>query len=607
MKLFHTRPFVLAIITLSLAACGGGSETDPVPDNTTTPTTVELSGQFQKGPFIVGTEITIQELNTDLTPTGRSFQTETTSNLGDYLLPISLTSSLVEVSANGYYFNEVTGALSNGTLRLSALADTSDNTTININILTHLAKKRIRALVATGSTFSEAKQQAETEVRSLFSFDDSNTTLASFDQMDISQTGGSNAFLLLASSIFQTAYESSAELSEFIESISQDLSGDGTVNDNAITDLISTTELTIELEVIRTNLETKYSSLGQSVIIPNFESLINRAPVAQISEIQPSTVDSPLTLNGGLSFDIDNDTLTYSWSLIDSPEGSIASLSDEDTVTPSITPDKLGTYTVGLTVNDGELTSTIETVIISPNNQLPIALAGEDQELILGEQIILDGSNSYDPEGGELTYIWTNNQTSDTSTNEIWNASGIFTPTSSQHSITFTLTITDELGLESSDQLAVDFIPASSDAGFIYDVNRTIGEGMVTGYIQYGAGTFGYIGESGVIDWDITITSPTLNSGIPLNISMEGGDKFSTGGLIVSEWDLSFYFAQTGSSTIFQDTPGTKIYWCLDSGSCANIPGAEVIGQNTGSSWPDNHHYMDYNDSLVSIASRRLP
>ena len=147
MKLFHSRFFVLAIVLLSLTACGGGggSETDPtsVPDPTptpSTPSTVELSGQFQKGPFIVGTEITIQELNADLTPTGRSFQTETTSNLGDYLLPISLTSSLVEVSANGYYFNEVTGALSNGTLRLSALADASNNTAININILTHLAK-----------------------------------------------------------------------------------------------------------------------------------------------------------------------------------------------------------------------------------------------------------------------------------------------------------------------------------------------------------------------------------------------------------------------------------------------------------------------------------
>ena len=39
-------------------------------------------------------------------------------------------------------------------------------------------------------------------------------------------------------------------------------------------------------------------------------------------------------------------------------------------------------------------------------NQPPIAIAGSDQEVTQGEQVRLNGSRSYDPEGDDLEYIW---------------------------------------------------------------------------------------------------------------------------------------------------------------------------------------------------------
>ena len=442
--------FLVSVV--SLQGCGGDSATSSAQN------TVEVSGQFQKGPFIVGTEITIQELNSDLTPTGRSFQTETTNNLGSYVLPISLTSSLVEISANGYYFNEVTGALSDSTLRLSALADTTDSASININILTHLAKKRIRSLVSNGLSFTAAKQQAETEVRSLFSFNDTNTSLFSFDQMDISQTGGSNAFLLMASSIFQKAYSSSAELSEYIESLSQDLSDNGTVNNSVLMSTISATELIIDLDVIRTNLEEKYISLGQSVVIPNFEALLNRPPVANAGEDNSGTVGLNIILNGIGSSDIDNDSLSYSWEIFSLPDGSSITLANANTITPSFTPDKIGTYIFNLTVYDGTIFSEIDSVIISTNNLPPIANAGNDQIILPGESLILDGSASIDPEGDELTYLWRRGTV--TSTSPIFIVNGLSV---SDNGNTYTLTVTDAQGLESSDSLMIKLAPSYTD------------------------------------------------------------------------------------------------------------------------------------------------
>ncbi|MCH8844463.1 MAG: hypothetical protein IID61_16005 [SAR324 cluster bacterium] len=43
-----------------------------------------ISGFTQKGPFINGSSVTIQELDSSLDPTGLTFDTETTNDLGAF-------------------------------------------------------------------------------------------------------------------------------------------------------------------------------------------------------------------------------------------------------------------------------------------------------------------------------------------------------------------------------------------------------------------------------------------------------------------------------------------------------------------------------------------
>ena len=45
-----------------------------------------VSGYIQKGPFITGSAITIQELDDQLQPTGKNYQVTTSSDFGDYAL-----------------------------------------------------------------------------------------------------------------------------------------------------------------------------------------------------------------------------------------------------------------------------------------------------------------------------------------------------------------------------------------------------------------------------------------------------------------------------------------------------------------------------------------
>tara|TARA_R110000824_G_scaffold401035_1_gene610461 strand:+ start:1322 stop:2644 length:1323 start_codon:yes stop_codon:yes gene_type:complete len=403
---------LITVLLLTLYGCGGGGgETDtpptPVEPIPVEPKSYSLTGNFEKGPFIVGSVITIQEFDDNLVSTGKTFNTETINNVGNYNIDLSLTDDLVEVSADGYYFNEISGQLSNSKLRLSALANASDNENININILTHLSKKRIKTLVSDGKDFSVAKKQAEEEVQELFSFVSADWEINDFDRMGISEYGDNNSYLLLVSAIIQNINMSTSELSEYIERLAQDLSDNGIVNDNTLVESINLSAQTVNLSIVRTNLTTRYDELGETLNLPDFELLLNRQPIANAGEDLTGSVGVEITLDGSRSTDIDNDSLTYNWSLIESPEGSVATLTEANLISPSLTPDIAGNYQVSLTVSDAELISDADVVNISTNNRAPVAIAGEDFSILVGESINLDASNSYDIDGDTLTYQWT--------------------------------------------------------------------------------------------------------------------------------------------------------------------------------------------------------
>ena len=78
---------------------------------------------MQKGQFIQGSVVTIQELNERLQPTGKSYQTQILDDMGSFELTSDIDSRYVEIIAEGFYFNEVTGNLSDAPLTLRSLSD----------------------------------------------------------------------------------------------------------------------------------------------------------------------------------------------------------------------------------------------------------------------------------------------------------------------------------------------------------------------------------------------------------------------------------------------------------------------------------------------------
>lgn len=132
----------------------------------------------------------------------------------------------------------------------------------------------------------------------------------------------------------------------------------------------------------------------------------NSAPVANAGADQTARVGVAVTLDGRLSSDVDGDALTYAWRIVNAPSGSAAQIVNPTAVQPSLTLDVSGSYELELIVNDGNLASPADTVLVSTLNSAPVARPGNNRSVALGALVQLDGSGSSDVDGNSLTYQW---------------------------------------------------------------------------------------------------------------------------------------------------------------------------------------------------------
>jgi hypothetical protein len=160
----------------------------------------------------------------------------------------------------------------------------------------------------------------------------------------------------------------------------------------------------VDLTSFSANENTIYASLT-SGHITRVEQVSYR-PVANAGQDFSVQEGDTVQLNGSSSYDYDNDPLTYLWT---APQG--VALDDPASATPTfvapwVSEDTPLTFT--LVVNDGTDDSDPDqvTVTVLQLNQPPVADAGADKSFIEGSSVSLDGSNSYDPDGDQLSYDW---------------------------------------------------------------------------------------------------------------------------------------------------------------------------------------------------------
>jgi hypothetical protein len=142
----------------------------------------------------------------------------------------------------------------------------------------------------------------------------------------------------------------------------------------------------------------------------NLGTSLNHPPTGSAGLDQQVYLGDTATLDGSLSFDVDGDPLLYNWVIDLAPNDSSASITNPTSIYPSFTPDIRGSYTISLTVNDGTSNSSPDTmavIALNADNQKPVANAGPDRNLLLGETATISGYESFDPDGDTIvSYTW---------------------------------------------------------------------------------------------------------------------------------------------------------------------------------------------------------
>ncbi len=162
-----------------------------------------LAGYTQKGPFTKGSTVYLYELTDGRTlkQTNGNFTSNIVSDDGRYKFTArDLTSQYALLIVDGYYRNEVTGAVSGAPIRLKAISNMLMRRSANVNLLTHLEFERVYYLVTKEKmTVRAAKRKAQKEILTAFHID---TTGMKTESEDLNVFGSSDAdAALLAISI----------------------------------------------------------------------------------------------------------------------------------------------------------------------------------------------------------------------------------------------------------------------------------------------------------------------------------------------------------------------------------------------------------------------
>ncbi len=268
----YTRNLLACIfVSFAIVSC---SEKDDFFDEPFTPQTYDVQGKVEKGPFISGSEISIQPMDSKLQVLGSLFNTAITDDLGNFMLGSKeFSTPYAEFMANGYFFNEVKGELSNGTLTLRALVDLQDNTTVNVNILTHLKYSRIKNLVSSGKNYTEANKQAQKELLTAFG-------LANLTDKDVSSfsiiSGTDESAALIAISSLLLMERTEAALTEYLSKLSSDFGKNGTFSEDIQSQISKDKyKLAMFLSDIKDNVISRYDNLGINVSVKELSHFID--------------------------------------------------------------------------------------------------------------------------------------------------------------------------------------------------------------------------------------------------------------------------------------------------------------------------------------------
>ena len=188
----------------------------------------------------------------------------------------------------------------------------------------------------------------------------------------------------------------------------------------------------------------------------------NEPPQANAGQDQLVNWGQLVTLDGTGSTDPDDGIASFNWQQVEGTP--IVSLSDPESATPSFTfpaqqsEDLALTFELTVTDNGGLFSSDRVTINAAAAGLPPVADAGVDQQVDEGTTVVLDASNSQDPENGDLNFLWQQLEGGSVVLSDTTTDKPTFVPPSIKRgtiALRFQVTVTDETNLSNSDEVVI--------------------------------------------------------------------------------------------------------------------------------------------------------
>jgi hypothetical protein len=131
---------------------------------------------------------------------------------------------------------------------------------------------------------------------------------------------------------------------------------------------IEVTTLSPGVHELLLEVEDSDGQMGVDVMEIEVVAGTNSQPTADAGPDRATAPETPVSLDGTRSYDLDNDPMTFYWSIVSQPEGSHAGLDDPEVANPGFVADQVGVYEIELVVRDGTLVSLADSVLVTVNS-----------------------------------------------------------------------------------------------------------------------------------------------------------------------------------------------------------------------------------------------
>lgn len=471
-----THLLFVFLLVLGLAGCSDSSSSD---NSGSDPAPESVTGSAQKGPFKSSASVSGVKLATDGTTSGTSV-TGSIDDSGAFELPNLSWVGPTRLTISGVFFDEFRkgysdevsgGSLGNAELHSVAMVPADANS--NVNLFTHFVAARTLNLMAASTAFSDAREQARSDLAVIMGIDAAPNTLNLLHDAGGAAHEDDSANLLLFSAATLAAGIDQAG----IDDIANDFADDGQINGGGQAAFSAIRQAARDnadlLSNARDNLLNIYG------VTPPNDTDGERpawAPALVSGPVAAFTPSGSLKIDESQSFDAADsigDGLTYTWDFGDGGAG--AGVQATHTFTTA------NDYTVTLTVTDSDSrtdTASQQLTITADGGPSvdPVAAFTSSGSLKAGEPRSFDASASA---GDTLTYYW------DFGDGDAGRGSRIAHVFDSDGSYTVALTVTDVDGVSdtTSETLTITAAPqpVATDGtinGNVIDLNNDPIEGV---------------------------------------------------------------------------------------------------------------------------------